>query len=398
MICLALSWSCKVSLGYSTHQTRHSVQEVRRSVKDPEVAPREFHCDSDVSGIDRRNFLGAMLLSSAPLVLSDAVEAAPAISDNKVSNSQILSQADVAAGSPPIQWNAIFQKASKRAFGGGKAGASAAVVQVLSLMWLRTSMNRQYRYGGDLQSSLKTLWEEGGIGRLYQGLPFALIQGPLTRFGDTAANAGILALLESTPETQALPLPIKTAIGSISAGAWRIVLMPVDTSKTAMQVEGAEGLNSLIGLVQKEGPSALYQGAVAQAAATAVGHFPWFLTYNFLNTRLPEISSSEDLLLSLLRSAALGLSASCVSDVCSNSLRVIKTTKQTARLGSTQEEGFGGDAVGDISYPQIVRNIIEKDGLEGLFGRGLKTRLITNSIQGAVFSILWKYFQETGGS
>ncbi len=135
----------------------------------------------------------------------------------------------------PVDWNAIYQKASKKALGGGKAGASAAVVQVLSLMWLRTSMNRQYRYGGDLQSSLKALWEEGGIGRLYQGLPFALIQGPLTRFGDTAANVGILALLESAPETQALPLPIKTAIGSISAGTWRILLMPIDSSKTAMQ-------------------------------------------------------------------------------------------------------------------------------------------------------------------
>ena len=235
---------------------------------------------------------------------------------------------------------------------------------------------------------------EGGIGRLYQGLPFALIQGPLTRFGDTAANAGILALLESLPETQSLPLPIKTAIGSISAGTWRIILMPVDTSKTAMQVEGAEGLSTLLGLVQKEGPSVLYQGAVAQAAATAVGHFPWFLTYNVLNAQLPEVSSADDLLLSLLRSATLGFSASCVSDVCSNSLRVIKTTKQTARLGKSQEDG--DEAIGDLSYPEIVGMIIENDGIGGLFGRGLQTRLITNSIQGAVFSVLWKYFQEVG--
>lgn len=83
-----------------------------------------------------------------------------------------------------------------------------------------------------MRSSLKTLYEEGGIARLYQGLPFALIQGPMTRFGDTAANVGILAILESSPATQALPLPLKTACGSFAAGAWRIVLMPIDTSKT----------------------------------------------------------------------------------------------------------------------------------------------------------------------
>ena len=128
-------------------------------------------------------------------------------------------------------------------------------------------------------SSLKTLWEEGGIGRLYQGLPFALVQGPMTRFGDTAANVGILALLESSPATQALPLPLKTACGSFAAGVWRIVLMPIDTSKTAMQVEGADGLKNLWNevVVKEKNPSPLYRGALASAAATAVGHFPWFL-------------------------------------------------------------------------------------------------------------------------
>jgi hypothetical protein len=260
-------------------------------------------------------------------------------------------------------------------------------------------MNYQYKYGGTLGSSLQTLWSEGGIPRLYQGLPFALLQGPLTRFGDTAANVGILALLESTPELQSLPLPIKTAIGSISAGVWRIVLMPIDSSKTAMQVEGADGLKQLWGLATTEGPAALYQGAVASAAATAVGHFPWFLTYNFLNELIPEVSASDDLLLSLARSAFLGLCASCVSDISSNSLRVIKTTKQTARLGKDEAVATTvGGKPKEISYGEVVRVIIEKDGLAGLFGRGLKTRLLTNSIQGAMFSILWRYFQQVGGS
>jgi len=165
-------------------------------------------------------------------------------------------------------------------------------------------------------------------------------------------------------------------------------------------VEGADGLKSLWNLATTEGPGVLYQGAVAQAAATAVGHFPWFLTYNFLNNQLPEIDPSEDLLLSLARSALLGLCASCVSDVCSNSLRVIKTTKQTVRLGSTEAKdeptsGVAGETK-DLSYQDIVKLIIEKDGIKGLFGRGLQTRLLTNAIQSALFSVMWKYFQQTG--
>lgn len=294
------------------------------------------------------------------------------------------------AGTPQViqvDWSAVFAKAGKKALGGGKAGASAAVVQVLSLMWLRTTMNYQYRYGGNLSSALGILWEQGGVARLYQGLPFALLQGPLTRFGDTAANVGILALLESFP---GVPLPLKTAGASVAAGLWRIVLMPVDASKTAMQVEGEDGLGRLWQRVGESGPGVLYRGAAAQVAATAVGHFPWFVTYNFLNEALPLVSGTDSnaALLSLVRSASMGLTASCVSDTVSNSLRVIKTTAQTAQLSVEK----------DLSYPEVVALIVERDGVAGLFGRGLQTRLLTNAIQGALFSVLWKYFQQTGGT
>jgi len=183
-------------------------------------------------------------------------------------------KADTQDTSSNVKWREILDQSTKRALSGGKAGASAAVIQVLSLMWLRTTMNYQYRYGGTFQEALyKLYYEEGGISRLYQGLPFALIQGPLTRFGDTAANAGMLALLSSL-DTK-VPLIVTTAAGSVAAGLWRIVCMPIDTSKTAMQVEGSQGLRNLYSiLLETKSLTPLYQGAVASAAATAVGHFP----------------------------------------------------------------------------------------------------------------------------
>ena len=163
--------------------------------------------------------------------------------------------------------------------------------------------------------------------------------------------------------------------------------MPLDTSKTAMQVEGKDGLARLLEKVAEKGPSPLYQGAIASAAATAAGHYPWFLTYNFLNDALPVISKEEDLLIFLVRSAVLGLSASCVSDCVSNSLRVIKTTKQTAGLGNSESDSK------EITYREALALVLETDGIQGLLGRGLQTRLLTNAIQGSVFSVLWKYFQ-----
>jgi hypothetical protein len=123
-----------------------------------------------------------------------------------------------------------------------------------------------------------------------------------------------------------------------------------------------------------------------------------FLTYNYVDGLLPTVLASDDLLLSLARSALLGICASSVSDITSNSLRVIKTTKQTARLGDVNVNGVeGNDSTStkdDKTYQEIVQMIIEKDGLRGLFGRGLQTRLLNNCIQGAIFSVLFKYFQQ----
>ena len=83
----------------------------------------------------------------------------------------------------------------------------------------------------------------------------------------------------------------------------------------------------------------------------------------------------------MVRRALLGVCASCVSDVCSNAIRVVKTKVQT----SPDE---------DTNPLQAAREILEEDGVEGLFFRGLETRLTINCLQGAVFSVAWKYFEK----
>ena len=58
-----------------------------------------------------------------------------------------------------------FKDALKKAAGGGVAGAAAMIIQVLTLMPLRTTMNYQYRYGGTTVQSIKKLWHDGGFRR-----------------------------------------------------------------------------------------------------------------------------------------------------------------------------------------------------------------------------------------
>jgi len=267
----------------------------------------------------------------------------------------------------------ILKHAGAKALSGGIPGMVAMALQVFTLMWMRTTINYQYRYGTSTMEAMRTLYAQGGIRRFYQGMLPALLQGPLSRFGDTAANTGMLALLEDAE----VPVMAKTVAASMAAGCFRIFLMPVDAIKTILQVEGQTGLNKLMDKVRIGGPGVLYHGALAASAATFVGHYPWFLVYNSLNAALPVY---KDLPKRLLRSAFMGFCSSFVSDCCSNSIRVIKTAKQTTTVPMT--------------YTQVVKMIIEKDGVVGLFGRGLSTKIISNGVQGILFSVLWRLGQD----
>jgi len=268
-----------------------------------------------------------------------------------------------------------FKSALMGALGGGLSGAAAMVLQVLTLMPLRTVMNYQYRYGTNTTRAIRTLYHDGGWTRYYQGLSAALVQGPVSRFGDTAANVGILALLASNSYTKTLPSPVKTIFVSTAAALFRLVLTPVDTLKTTMQTQGKDGMKILRARVAAEGIGSLWYGAIATGAATFVGNYPWFATYNFLEDNLPE---STTLFQKVVREAFVGFCASVISDTVSNSLRVLKTYRQ---VNETR-----------ISYMDAARAVIAVDGVTGLFGRGLKTRIIANGLQGLMFSVLWKIF------
>jgi hypothetical protein len=78
-------------------------------------------------------------------------------------------------------------------------------------------MNYQYRYGTTMSHAAVTLYREGGYGRYYSGVGAALVQGPVARFGDTAANVGILAFLNSNSTTRAFPSLVKTIFAAIGA-------------------------------------------------------------------------------------------------------------------------------------------------------------------------------------
>ena len=255
-------------------------------------------------------------------------------------------------------------------------------------MWLRTIINYQCRYGASFREAFITLKKEGGIARFYRGVWFALIQAPLTRFVSTASNDGVEALLAGLQYTKDWGPGRTTVVASLVVGCWRIVLMPIDTCKTVLQIDSTEGFRSLMRRVKAGKIGVLYQGSIAMAVSAIMGHYPWYVLYIrcssrycfFVLIRLLAITVTCNLVLTptlsficylrfytynilskselvenlvkstLLRRAGIGIVASFVSDTLVNSIRVIKTTKQA--VGSKHPVG----------YLDAVRMVLATDG------------------------------------
>jgi Mitochondrial carrier protein len=185
---------------------------------------------------------------------------------------------------------------------------------------------------------------------------------------------------------------------------WLFFISAIDTMKVVLQVDGSEGFRSLIRRLRAGKISSLYQGCIATALASMMGHYPWvriagrmpepgsqwdrfsililtvsicmqFFTYNWLAARKWVLALLPS---TLIRNASIGLASSVVSDVVVNAIRVIKTTKQS--LGSRHS----------VTYAEAVRIIVAADGWMGLFGRGLSTRIYCNAIQSIVFTVIWR--------
>ncbi len=65
--------------------------------------------------------------------------------------------------------------------------------------------------------------------RFYDGITFAVLQHPLSRFGMTATYEFVEILATVFPAT--MTLPVTACLSSILAGLWRAFLTPLDVCK-----------------------------------------------------------------------------------------------------------------------------------------------------------------------
>ena len=252
-----------------------------------------------------------------------------------------------------------------------KAGTGTSLFQVTSLMWLKTTNNYQYRYGTSLYESMKLLYTSGGIPRFYRGFIPSLFVASTCRVGDFTAYYFANSFKDISTVEKLI------GISSVSC-ATRLLVIPVDTLDVMLQVEGKKGYRILYDKVKTTGIRSLYYGGGMWSLMKFTDSFIWFGTYDYLEQKFPKDKNNP--IITNINNGAKGIISSSISDIILNPMRSLKIYKQ-----STPES---------ISYSQSVKNIVNTEGVSSLFLRGLKTRLITNSIQSAVFVILWKNIEE----
>ncbi|PXF42931.1 hypothetical protein BWQ96_07378 [Gracilariopsis chorda] len=251
----------------------------------------------------------------------------------------------------------------------GMPGAAAAACQAASFMWLSTTAAFQYRSGFTTLQALRTLYAQGGVARFYSGVLPTVLHITLCRFGDTTANNVALTLAPFDS------LPLNTLCASFAGGAWRASLLPLETLRSNMQVRGPAGFMLVLDRFRSSGFRGLYRGSAASFSAGVVGHFPFFFTVNVVSQAVP-LTEDASILAKIGRNGGMGFLAAMSADVFTNGFKVVATNKQTCDKG--------------LSYYEVARKIMRRDGVFSIVTRGLKTRLLANGLQGATFVLLWK--------
>lgn len=245
-------------------------------------------------------------------------------------------------------------------------------VNVSTLMWLNTVTNNQYVHGTKAGDTFKALYRQGGLARFYNGFATTLIHGCVARFGDIYAHS----IVKENSNNCSI---VNTLQSATLASGIRGLITPIETLKVMRQVDNSRDckITRLYRKARQHGPSTLWNGSGAVFTSNFVGYVPWFYTYDVLNNLVRKF---EDPCHQIIRNGSIGFVASVVSDVVSNSVRVLKTLKQTDALNR--------------SYITIVKNALhEKDSTCILF-RGLSTRICTNGVQSVLFTVLWNLFDK----
>ena len=254
----------------------------------------------------------------------------------------------------------INSKNLKNMVTSGFAGGIAGGIQLSSLYWLRTIIKYQYVYPHNLAITSRYLWHDMDKLRLFRGFMPNFSKVFLGKIGEAS-------LIKNFHPQEKSDIFYNTIITSSIITAWKTLMMPLDTVGNSYQVNG-KGANQIIkNRIQQQGFITLWSGTGVYLNISFINYTIWIYTYHNLNQSLPQQINQD------MRNGLIGLSATFLSDIIINPLRVIKTNIQS----HTEKK----------KYRELYVEIFKKS--QDYF-RGFQTKMLFNCLNGALYVILWK--------
>ena len=251
-----------------------------------------------------------------------------------------------------------------------KTGITSSIIQVSSLLWLRTATIYQHKYGGGMINTISFLYKNGGIIRFYRGYFPCLLVASTCKSSELFGYYSVKKLNLSI-NNQSLYI---TSISNLG----RILIVPLDTLDTFYQLYGSKGYSMLNAKIKNNGLGSLYNGSLIWLFNHSLSTYIWFNTFKRLE-KYTDNKYNDNIYMKNIKNGFIGYLSSICSDIFTNPFRVIKTNKQ----GSFK----------NISYYESLKDITKNKKSDLLF-RGLSTRIVTHGIQSAFFVIIWKNLEE----
>lgn len=211
---------------------------------------------------------------------------------------------------------------------------------------------------------------------------------------NTGHPSGALSVMaaQSKPAQQLTPLASALA-GALGGCFSSAVVYPLDVAKTRIQANPARGKNKnelsmltvLSRIYQKEGIAGLYRGFWATMLNTFSTQYAYFFFYSVVRTsyikrlRKKLLPGNTLAPLSTATELLLGAVAGALAQIFTIPVSVIATRQQVGRISQQHSESSEHlptkDAKADESFLTVARDIIDEDGVKGLWS-GLKPSLV----------------------
>ena len=200
-----------------------------------------------------------------------------------------------------------------------KTGITSSIIQVSSLLWLRTATIYQHKYGGSMINTINNLYKDGGILRFYGGYLPCLLVASTCKSSELYGYYSVKNLNLSL-NNQSLYITTISNIG-------RLMVIPFDTLDTFYQLYGSKGYSLLKTKIKNNGLGILYNGSPIWLFNHSLSTFIWFNTFKRLDNYTNNMYN-DNIYIKNIKNGSIGYLSSICSDILTNPFRVIKTNKE----------------------------------------------------------------------